>query len=457
MSDIVPHIDEVGLKDSADTRINPGTEDKQDIQITNQGTETVAPPLGTKMLGWLQSIWTALTGVLITKPIQNLDATGRLRVSELTTLIDLKQTVDNIPLFYDQELNGAATAVHSTLNAEVVMSVTNNGDYAIRQTKMRFNYQTGKSYLILETFDSMEVQTDVTKRVGYFNSNDVAPFDSDKDGFWFESSDQIYTVVEKAGTVTSKTAQSDWNVDKLDGTGPSGITADWSLGQILIMDMLWLGKAGIRWYIEIDNMPILFHVDNYANTIKEVYISNPNHSVRYEIRSTGGAGSMSQVCSTVAIEGSRNKTGIIKGHNVGTTKLDANTKDTTYAAMGIRLKSAYLTAEVDLLVFSLLGTTADSFLWELRSNPTVAGTFTYVDEPNSALQIARGATANTITGGDIIDNGYVYQKASERAVIENALRLGTKINGTRDEFVLMVTPLSNGLDVYTSFTGREIL
>jgi hypothetical protein len=388
---------------------------------------------------------------------QNLDATGRLRVSELTTLIDLKQTVDKLPLFFDEEIGGGGTSVHSTLNAETVLSVTNNNDYVIRQTKMRFNYQTGKSYLILETFDSMELQTDVIKRVGYFNSNTVAPFDSDKDGFWLESSDKIYTVVEKSGTITSKTEQADWNVDKLDGTGASGINIDWSLGQILIMDMLWLGKAGVRWYIEIDNVPILFHVDNYANTIKEVYISNPNHSVRYEIRSTGGAGSMSHVCSTVAIEGSRNKTGVIKGHNVGTTNLDANTKDTAYAAMGIRLKSAYITAEVDLLVFSILGTTADSFLWELRANPTVNGTFTYVDEPDSALQIARGATENTVTGGDIIDNGYVYQKASERATIENALRLGMSIAGDRDEFVLTVTPISNGLDVYTSFTGREIL
>lgn len=52
------------LIDSVDAIDTSGlaTEAKQDVQIINQGTETVSPPFGTKILGWLQSIWNEISG-----------------------------------------------------------------------------------------------------------------------------------------------------------------------------------------------------------------------------------------------------------------------------------------------------------------------------------------------------------------------------------------------------------
>ncbi len=97
-------------------------------------------------------------------------------------------------------------------------------------------------------------------------------------------------------------------------------------------------------------------------------------------------------------------------------------------------------------------------------NPTVAGTFTYGNETNSALQFVIGATDNLVTGGTHIAGGYAETGggqgggASVIAELNNALMLGSAIDGTRDEIVLAVRAIG-GVSVATvegAFGWREI-
>jgi len=150
----------------------------------------------------------------------NIDAFGRLRVSQLTTQFDGKQLHDALPLYYDVEEIGTGTAVHSTTNAESTLSTSASSDAVIIQTKQRFNYMTGKSALGFMTFRNFNLQTSIIKRVGYFNSNNSTPFNSDLDGFYLESNALTSTidfVIAKGGTKNTIN-QSDWNMDKMDGT-----------------------------------------------------------------------------------------------------------------------------------------------------------------------------------------------------------------------------------------------
>src|SRR5210317_2106530 len=82
----------------------------------------------------------------------NIDAFGRARVSQVNTLIDIKQLYDSQPLFIDIVENAGGLATHSTVNATTDLTTTSNGDYVIAQTKQRFNYQSGKSQQIFMTF-----------------------------------------------------------------------------------------------------------------------------------------------------------------------------------------------------------------------------------------------------------------------------------------------------------------
>ena len=390
----------------------------------------------------------------------NIDAFGRARVSQVTTQYDSKQLHDNLPLFVDEELLGTATSVHDTDEANTTLSTLAITDFAIAQTKQRFNYQSGKSQLIFMTATNFEVQTDVVKRMGYFSTLTTTPFEGKTDGLFFMSDGEISINIYKTGTLIEKTIQSAWNLDKLDGTGESGINVDWSKNIIFCIDFEWLGIGRVRWGVVVDGLFVYFHESLHANVTTGVYMSSPNQPLRWEIRQNGAtAGTFKFICASVNSEGSLNKLGKILSSNIGTSKINANSTSSKYAIIGMQLQASKVDTLVDVLTFSAMSTTNDNFLWELWWNPAVTGTFTYTAITSSAIAIAKGATGggNTVSGGSLIDSGYGSKQTSIRESIETALRLGMEIDGTLDSIVLSVQPLSSGLDIYGSITWRELV
>ena len=95
-------------------------------------------------------------------------------------------------------------------------------------------------------------------------------------------------------------------------------------------------------------------------------------------------------------------------------------------------------------------------------NPTIgAGTFTYTDVTDAAVQISVGnqtaGTPPTATGGTTLASGYVSGNGSINVELDSAIKLGAAIDGTRDEIVLVITPITAGLDAYVSYTWRELV
>lgn len=408
-----------------------------------------------------ESLQTAFEGALSSTPLdvavsQNLDAGGRLRVSEITTLVDIKHLHDKQPLLFDEVVSGG-TSVHSSSEARVRMSVNSNNDYVIRQTKQRFNYQSGKSHLIFETFDNFQVTANVTKRVGYYTSSSSAPYNSDLDGFFLESDGTTVRFrVVKNGTNISNITQSNWD-DPLDGTGASGVNIDWSKSQVFIFDFLWLGVDKIRIFTDIGGKLILVHTESFSNVITGVYMSSPNKPIRYEIRSSGGNDYLDCICCSVGTEGSLNNVGVIRTYNTGNDSYRAQSVNNKYALFAFRHKSGFEDVVIDLITLNLLVTSGDSFLWEYHLNPTVTlPSFTGVTD--GSLEFARFNDNTQVTSdGLVLDSGYVYQKSDARKSVLNAIKLGMTLDGTRDVGVLTVTPVSNGLDVFGGISYREII
>lgn len=395
-----------------------------------------------------------------------IDAFGRLRVSQVSTLFDSKFLHDKQTLFWDEETSGGAeTSTHSTLTADITMTTSNAGEYVVRQTFQRFNYQSGKSQQIFMTFSQFENQSNITKRVGYFSSATTGSFDSDFDGIFIENNGtEVSIKVYRTGIEVFNVAQSDWD-DPMDGTGESSQTIDWSLSQILMIDFEWLGVGVVRFSLVVDGVIYPFHTTKNANVKQLVYMSTPNQPLRYEIRQTGvGSGAMRQICSTVGSEGSMNEVGKILGQNMGVSFINANSTSVTYALMGIRLNSSEVDSAVDILSVTAIALTTDSFLYKIILNPTVAGTFTYNDVTNSSVQIATGDTASnpsttTVTGGTLLSSGYIKSEdggiGNLNASIVSAIRLGMSIGGTLDEIVFCVQPITTNLDILGSIEWRE--
>lgn len=380
------------------------------------------------------------------------DISGALHTESATTQIDLKQTKDNLPLFFDRVNNGTATQIHSGLNAETVMSVLSGGDYAIAQTKERFNYLTGKTKRILLTFSNFDVQSGVIKRAGYFNGGVTAPYDT-FDGVYIESDGTTINVCfAKNGSVT-KIPRSSWN-DPLNGTGPSGLNIDFDNFIILRIEFLWLGGGPIRFQIETNDELYTFHTVLNGNSISSTYISSPNQPARYEIRSTGGSGSLDQICTTVGNSGGNDLIGVERGY-IGFENINLSSTANNYLVYSSRLKQTHLDVTVSILDYETLFTTNDNFVYTVLMNPTFSVAPTYTDISNSALQIASGNGSITVSGGTILRSGVGSQQQVISARQTNVLRLGSTIAGVADEIVYAVRPLTSNARAYATQNWLE--
>ena len=93
-----------------------------------------------------------------------------------------------------------------------------------------------------------------------------------------------YVIISK--TVDTKYPQSSWNIDKCDGTGPSGYNIDLTKMQMFYMDYSWYGAGFIRWgFRGPDGNVFYVHkiVNNNVNT--EAYMRSGNLPARYESES----------------------------------------------------------------------------------------------------------------------------------------------------------------------------
>ena len=90
-----------------------------------------------------------------------------------------------------------------------------------------------------------------------------------------------YVIVSK--TQDLKIPQSQWNLDKMDGTGPSGYRVDLSKMQMFYIDYSWYGAGYVRWGLRgADGTVTYCHKlpNNNANT--EAYMRSGNLPARYE-------------------------------------------------------------------------------------------------------------------------------------------------------------------------------
>ena len=232
----------------------------------------------------------------------SIDAFGRSRVSTPTIQFDSKQLFDNRSIFWATSTATGATTTYSSNRASTTLNATATaGSTAIRQTKRRFNYSAGRSLQIMETFVMGATPAGMTKRVGYYDGYN---------GIYFENSGGTLNIVIRSnvtGTPTNTVIpQSSWNVDKLDGTGSSGITLDTTKVQLLVIDFEWLGTGRVRIGFDIDGKIRYAHQFLNANNLTSVYMSSPNLPCRYEITnvSSASASTLEHICTSVISEGS---------------------------------------------------------------------------------------------------------------------------------------------------------
>lgn len=394
----------------------------------------------------------------------SIDAFGRWRVSNPETIFDSKQIFDSAPLYWDDaEVSGSGTSTaHSTNEAATTITVgATTAGKRVRQTYRRFNYQPGKSQLILCTWGEFDTSTGITKEVGYFDDNN---------GLFFRSDEGTLSVVRRTyvtgAAVDNPVSQSSWNIDSLDGTGASGITLDLTKTQIGIIDFEWLGVGRVRMGFVIDGVIYYCHQFLNANNLGLVYMSTPNLPLRYSIENDGNGATddFLHVCSSIISEGGSEQLGATLSVSRGATSFTTASNTSVNPLIGIRLKSTHLGATIIPESFSVLCTSTADFEILVLLNPTVAGSdaASWTSLANSAVEydVTRDNT-NLLSSYVPLYSEVASSTNQFRAQISPELKqsilIGADISGNQDELILAVRNLSAAAETYyATFNFREL-
>jgi len=396
----------------------------------------------------------------------NSDAFGRTRVSNPLTLFDSSHRYRDNNLWESLIVGTGSTVGFVTTQGLINIGIgTTVGCSVIRETTKTFSYQPGKSLLVLNTFVMNSPKENLRQRVGYFGADngiylEVAGIGSTSVGF-----------VERSlstGTET-RVPQTEWNIDKLDGTGVSGITLDISKAQIFWMDIEWLGLGTVRVGFVIDGKFVHAHSFHHANLIQSTYMTTASLPLRYEISNTGITTSSSllkQVCSSVVSEGGYELRGLQQAVQTPiTAPIDLpSPAGTFYPVLSIRLKSSpnRLDAIVILTALSLMGTgNGPQYNWQMRASATTSGGTWVSAGPDSAIEYK--IDGGTVSGGRVLASGFfssANQSVGTVDILKEALfkfqleRNG--LTGTPYELTLVVASDTAGADVFASLDWEEI-
>ena len=388
------------------------------------------------------------------------DAFGRLRVANPLTLFDSSHRYKDNGLWTTATGTGGTTTFDANAGLVTLNTTTASGSSIVRETTKCFSYQPGKSLLVMSTFVMNAAKTNLQQRVGYYGANN---------GMFIEQDGATVSLVERSSItgspVDTKVAKANWNVDPMDGTGPSGYTLDLSKAQIFWMDIEWLGVGTVRLGFIINGEFVHCHSFHHANLITSTYITTASLPLRYEITNTNTTASSStlkQICSTVLSEGGYELRGLQQA--IGTTitaPYNLTTTGTFYPIISLRLKSANLDALVILTALSVLGVSSTNYLWRVVATATTTGG-TWVSAGASS-SVEYNLTGTATTGGRILAQGYfssTNQSTAQIDILKEALfsfqleRDG--LTNTPYELSLVLTAAAGNSTVHASMDWEEI-
>jgi hypothetical protein len=392
------------------------------------------------------------------------DAFGRLRTSSPLTLFDSSHRYRDNGLWTTSTGTGGTYAFSSGEGLINLNVTTASGAKVLRETNKVCSYQPGKSLQVMNTFVMASGKANLRQRVGYFGTDN---------GLYIEvSGTSVPSFVERdsvSGVVAeTRVPQTSWNIDKLDGNGPSGFTLDITKAQIHWTDIEWLGLGTVRTGFVINGKLVHCHSFHHANLITSTYMTTASLPVRYEIENLGTTASSStlkQVCSTVLSEGGYELRGAQS--SIGTpiaSPRDLTNISTEYPVVSIRLKSSRLDAVVILTAISLMGITNNSnYNWKVIVGGTTTGGSWDNFGADSSVEYNITGTSFTQGTGRVLAGGFATGSNQGSTVIDILKEALFKFQLERNTFTSTATELTlvcssaqAGADVLASLDWEEV-
>ncbi len=413
-----------------------------------------------------------------------LDAFGKLRVSMPTTLLDIRfpgqasgdLEFRNNNLQITSTSSGSYSGAYS--NSKLVVSAQGSG-YYISQSRNYCVYQPGKSLLFLASGVLYPGNDAYTTRIGYFDNE--TPLSNNltvRNGLYFEHSNGEYSVNIKNDLVT-QILQDDWNIDKMDGFGPSGLDLNFTNTQLFVIDMEWLGVGRIRFGFYAYGRIQYCHQVTNINGLTQPYTNSINLPICYSIHNTAStitpANAFTQICSTVISEGGYTPLGRPFTISNGNAPVQVSNSEKPLLFLTGGSANYYHQNIIPTSVTTTSSSTNDFMIYRLRlylggTYPySVGGSITWIDVDTTysvckySTQINSPGTFST-TGSIIIDQNYFFGRGTNSfnplgdVFSTQILQITSNILNESDILVLTCEKLNSSSDspTYGIISWQEI-
>lgn len=406
---------------------------------------------------WDYTLRSQMPLVIFSDEAGQLDAFGRLRTSMPQTIFDSKVIFDKDSLFWSERVANHSGQAASVLTVPNWRFTVGENDTIVRQTRTWWNYQPGKSQLVMMTA-ALDTVAGLKSRLGQFN---------DHNGIFFELQGSRLHVGFRSDGVDSLVVDTAFNRDHLDGSGVSKIKIDYTKAQNYWICYEWLGAGSVAYGVVVEGIMVICHLWDHANANPVTYTRTPNLPLRFEATKTSaGTATINTICATVSSEAGAQVNGLVRSasNNGAAGHLDADKIDTAYCALAMKLNPAKLGTTVRLEDVSLVSTSPiTDGEWFLAINPTILGSLNFVAEPNSSIMVARGTGSNVVLNNGLgrIGGGLMSQATRQSMMSVPASSagwaLGCKVDTTQaDTLALCFRPASANADILAAWTWREL-
>ena len=215
----------------------------------------------------------------------NYNNLGYQKITQTIEQFSQKPAYDSGDIFWVQPTNINGTISYNPDSSQRVLEIgTNAADKLITQTKESFVYLAGNVHRFSAGLQYQCPDGGVIE-FGLFDDNNGAFFriKGTATGHEIEAvrrSNATGTVIDEA------IPQSQWNIDKLDGTGKSGIILDLDKVQMFSIEFSWYGVGGVAYGLEIDRQRIICHWSSAGNRLNEFVFGDPDLPCRYALYNT---------------------------------------------------------------------------------------------------------------------------------------------------------------------------
>ena len=340
----------------------------------------------------------------------SIDAFSRWRVSDPETLFAVQSQYTANPILMESGNTGTGAAPAHDANTRMVsLSCTSGSGTAFTQSFQYIPYEPGKSQLIKVTGVLGAGVAGAVVDCGYFDAGN---------GIFFRQNGasglQFVRRTSTSGSVVNNVVnQADWSMDKMNGSGASGITLLEANAFILIIDLQFLGMGRVRVGFDIGGAIVYAHESKNANVLAVPYMQTATLPVQMLVTATSTGATKTSYFKCAAVESEGGISDVDAFAFTTPECIETVASGTRTHIMSIRPKTTYNSITnrqlFTLAKLNMLATGVNPVYFELCIGATVAAsTWADVNTTYSGFEYTsvRGAFTN-LTNGIVIASGYI--------------------------------------------------